>query len=143
VIIASFHGMPEDYLRKGDPYHCQCVKTARLLRERLGLDERRLMLTFQSRFGTAEWLKPYTDATVRALAERGVKRLAVVTPGFSADCLETLEEIAVENAEIFRHHGGEHFAAIPCLNDSEAGMKVIKYVVLRELQGWVTLGHAP
>jgi len=137
VIIASFHGMPEEYLRKGDPYYCQCAKTARLLRERLKLDEGRLMLTFQSRFGTAEWLKPYTDATVKALAEKGVKNLAVITPGFAADCLETLEEIAMENADIFRHAGGENFAAIPCLNDSDGGMAVIRDVVLRELKGWI------
>jgi ferrochelatase len=137
VVIASFHGVPKDYLLKGDPYHCHCVKTVRLLRERLCLSEERLMLTFQSRFGTAEWLQPYTDETVKALAERGVKRLAVVTPGFAADCLETLEEIAGENAEIFRHAGGEDFAAIPCLNDGEQGMRVIRHVVLRELQGWI------
>lgn len=137
VVIASFHGMPEDYLRKGDPYYCQCHATARLLRERLKLDESQLMLTFQSRFGPAEWLKPYTDATVKALAERGVKNLAVITPGFSSDCLETLEEIAMENASIFRHAGGENFAAIPCLNDSPEGIAVIRDVVTRELQGWV------
>jgi ferrochelatase len=138
VVLASFHGVPKDYLLKGDPYHCQCQKTARLLRARLRLDESRFMLTFQSRFGTAEWLQPYTDMTVKALAERGVKNLAIVTPGFAADCLETLEEIAGENAEIFRHHGGENFAAIPCLNDGEAGMKVISHVVTRELKGWLT-----
>jgi ferrochelatase len=137
TILASFHGMPEEYLHKGDPYHCQCAVTARLLREKLGLDEQRLMLTFQSRFGRAEWLKPYTDATVKSLAERGVKNLAVVMPGFSADCLETLEEIALENAEIFRHHGGTNFVAIPCLNDSEAGMTVIRHLALRELAGWM------
>ena len=137
VILASFHGMPEEYLRKGDPYHCQCAKTARLLRERLKLDERQLMLTFQSRFGPAEWLKPYTDATVKSLAESGVKNIAAIMPGFSADCLETLEEIAMENADIFKHAGGENFAAIPCLNDSEGGMTVIQDVVQRELKGWV------
>jgi protoporphyrin/coproporphyrin ferrochelatase len=137
VILASFHGVPKDYLLKGDPYHCQCVKTARLLRERLGLDEQKFMLTFQSRFGTAEWLTPYTDETVKGLAQRGVKNLAVVTPGFVADCLETLEEIAVENAEIFRRNGGVNFAAIPCLNDGEAGVAVIAHVVRRELQGWI------
>ena len=137
VIIASFHGMPEEYLRKGDPYYCQCHATARLLRERLKLDQSRLMLTFQSRFGPAEWLKPYTDVTVKALAERGVKNLAVITPGFSSDCLETLEEIAMENADIFRRAGGENFAAIPCLNDSPEGIAVIRDVVTRELQGWV------
>jgi ferrochelatase len=136
-VIASFHGMPEEYLRKGDPYYCQCAATARLLRGRLKYDESQLMLTFQSRFGPAEWLKPYTDATVKALAEQGVKNLAVITPGFSADCLETLEEIAMENAQIFRAAGGENFAAIPCLNDSDLGMAVIRDVVLRELQGWI------
>ena len=109
----------------------------RLLRARLGLDESKFMLTFQSRFGTAEWLQPYTDMTVKALAERGVKNLAIVTPGFAADCLETLEEIAGENAEIFHHAGGQNFAAIPCLNDSEEGMDVIRQLVMRELQGWV------
>jgi ferrochelatase len=137
MILASFHGVPKDYLLEGDPYHCHCQKTARLLGERLGLDDTKFMLTFQSRFGTAEWLQPYTDMTVKALAERGVKNLAIVTPGFTADCLETLEEIAGENAEIFHHHGGKNFAAIPCLNDSEAGMRVIEHVVQRELQGWV------
>ncbi len=137
VILTSFHGMPEEYLRKGDPYYCQCHKTARLLRQRLALDEEKLRLTFQSRFGFAEWLKPYTDATVKALAEKGVKNLAVIAPGFAADCLETLEEIAMENAEIFRHAGGENFAAIPCLNDSDGGMAVIRDVVLRELKGWI------
>lgn len=137
IIIASFHGMPEDYLRKGDPYYCQCAATTRLLRERLQLDDKQLMMTFQSRFGTAEWLKPYTDATVKALAERGVKNLAVITPGFAADCLETLEEIAMENADIFKHAGGENFAHIPCLNDSALGMAVIRDVVTRELMGWV------
>lgn len=136
-IIASFHGMPEEYLRKGDPYYCQCAATARLLRGRLKYDESQLMLTFQSRFGPAEWLKPYTDVTVKALAEKGVKNLAVITPGFSADCLETLEEIAMENAQIFKAAGGMNFAAIPCLNDSDLGMAVIRDVVLRELQGWI------
>jgi ferrochelatase len=137
VIIASFHGMPEEYLAKGDPYYCQCHVTARLLRERLKLDDKQLMLTFQSRFGPAEWLKPYTDMTVKALAERGVKNLAVITPGFSSDCLETLEEIAMENAQIFREHGGENFSAIPCLNDGIPGMKVIENIVIRELSGWI------
>ncbi|MFL5085935.1 MAG: ferrochelatase [Xanthobacteraceae bacterium] len=137
VILASFHGMPKDYVVKGDPYQGQCAKTAALLRSRLGLDEDRFTLTFQSRFGSAEWLQPYTDETVATLARRGVKNLAVVTPGFAADCLETLEEIAVENAAIFRQNGGVNFAAIPCLNDSEAGMGVIRHLVERELQGWI------
>jgi protoporphyrin/coproporphyrin ferrochelatase len=136
-MIASFHGMPEEYLKKGDPYYCQCSATARLLRARLGLDETKLMMTFQSRFGTAEWLRPYTDVTVKSLAEQGIKNLAVITPGFAADCLETLEEIAMENAHIFKSAGGENFAHIPCLNDSERGMAVIRDVVTRELKGWV------
>jgi ferrochelatase len=113
------------------------METARLLRERLKLDERRFRMTFQSRFGRAEWLKPYTDMTVKTLAKEGVRNLAVVTPGFAADCLETLEEIAGENAEIFRHHGGKNFRAIPCLNDSDGGMAVIRNLVERELKGWV------
>ena len=137
VIIASFHGMPEEYLHKGDPYHCQCTVTARLLRAKLGLDDSKLMMSFQSRFGTAEWLKPYTDATVKSLAQKGVKNLAVITPGFAADCLETLEEIAMENAHIFKSAGGENFAHIPCLNESERGMTVIRDIARRELMGWL------
>ena len=137
TILASFHGIPKSYAQAGDPYPDQCRETVRLLRARMGLGEDRLMLTFQSRFGRAEWLQPYTDKTVEALAMRGVKNLAVVTPGFAADCLETLEEIAVENAGIFREHGGENFAAIPCLNDSAAGMRVLDRIVVRELQGWI------
>jgi ferrochelatase len=137
VILASFHGMPEAYVEKGDPYRGQCTVTARLLRDRLGLDEGHFMMTFQSRFGTAEWLKPYTDETVKGLAQRGVRKLAVIMPGFAADCLETLEEIAVENAGFFRDNGGTDFAAIPCLNDSPAGMEVIRQLVLRELKGWI------
>jgi ferrochelatase len=137
LILASFHGIPKSYADEGDPYPAHCAATVRLLQARLGLDDSKLMLTFQSRFGKAEWLQPYTDKTVEALARRGVKNLAVVTPGFAADCLETLEEIAVENAEIFHASGGENFFAIPCLNDSEAGMAVISSLVRRELQGWV------
>ena len=137
VILASFHGMPRQYVAEGDPYESHCIETVRLMRGHLGLDESGLMMSFQSRFGRAEWLQPYTDATVRALAERGVKNLAVVMPGFVADCLETLEEIAVENATIFRGHGGANFAAIPCLNESGAGMAVIRHLALRELEGWL------
>jgi ferrochelatase len=137
LIVASFHGMPKDYVDKGDPYQVQCVATVDALRKRLGLDASKLQLTFQSRFGNAEWLQPYTDKTIEQLAKDGVKRIAVVMPGFAADCLETLEEIAQENAEIFRHNGGEQFSTIPCLNDSDAGMKVISELVLRELQGWI------
>ena len=137
IIVASFHGMPQKYIDKGDPYQAQCVATTEALRKRIGLDESQLMLTFQSRFGFDAWLQPYTDKTVAKLAKDGVKRLAVITPGFSADCLETLEEIAQENAEIFKHNGGEAFTAIPCLNDSDPGMDVIRQLVLRELQGWI------
>ena len=137
LIVASFHGMPQEYVDKGDPYLAQCVATTEALRARLGLDAARLRLTFQSRFGNAEWLQPYPDATIARLARDGVRRVAVVMPGFAADCLETLEEIAQENAEIFKHNGGERFAAIPCLNDGEAGMGVISQLVLRELQGWI------
>jgi ferrochelatase len=137
IIVASFHGMPEAYVAKGDPYYKHCTQTTELLRRKLKLDGEQLIMTFQSRFGSAEWIKPYTDATVKGLAARGVKSLAVITPGFAADCLETLEEIAMENAEIFKHAGGENFAAIPCLNDSPAGMAVIRDVVLRELKGWI------
>jgi ferrochelatase len=137
LIVASFHGMPQEYVDKGDPYYVQCVATTDALRKRMGLDASKLLLTFQSRFGFDQWLQPYTDKTVETLAKDGVRRIAVVTPGFSADCLETLEEIAQENAEIFRHNGGEQFAAIPCLNDSDPGMDVIRQLVLRELQGWI------
>jgi ferrochelatase len=137
IIVASFHGMPQKYIDQGDPYYAQCVATTDALRKRMGLDEKKLMLTFQSRFGFDEWLQPYTDKTIEQLARDGVRRIAVVTPGFSADCLETLEEIAQENAEIFMHAGGEQFAAIPCLNDSDGGMDVIRQLVLRELQGWI------
>jgi ferrochelatase len=137
LIVASFHGMPQKYIDQGDPYAAQCVATTDALRKRLGFDASKLLLTFQSRFGFDAWLQPYTDKTIAQLAKDGVRRIAVVTPGFSADCLETLEEIAQENAEIFRHEGGEQFAAIPCLNDSDAGMDVIRQLVLRELQGWI------
>jgi ferrochelatase len=137
VIVASFHGMPQKYVDKGDPYQTQCVATVEALRKRLGLDDNRLILTFQSRFGYDPWLQPYTDKTMERLAREGVKRIAVITPGFSADCLETLEEIAQENAEIFRRAGGEQFSFIPSLNDSDGGMDVIRQLVLRELQGWI------
>jgi ferrochelatase len=137
IIVASFHGMPQKYVDKGDPYERQCIATTEALRKRMSIDESKLMLTFQSRFGFDAWLQPYTDKTIEKLAKDGVRRIAVVTPGFSADCLETLEEIAQENAEIFKHNGGEQFAFIPCLNDSDPGMDVIRQLVLRELQGWI------
>jgi protoporphyrin/coproporphyrin ferrochelatase len=137
VIIATFHGMPQDYLEKGDPYHCQCQKTSRLLRERLGWSEDKWLTTFQSRFGSDPWLQPYTDETVKRLASEGVKRLALVAPGFSADCLETLEELDKENRHYFEEGGGERFAYLPALNDSAEGMRAIEAVVRRELQGWL------
>lgn len=137
VVIASYHGIPQSYFMAGDPYHCQCLKTTRLLREHLGWGEDRLISTFQSRFGPEEWLKPYTDETIEKLARDGVKRIAVLNPGFVSDCLETLEEIAVEADGAFKAAGGEAFAHIPCLNDSEAGIGVIAHIVRRELRGWL------
>ncbi|MCW5711517.1 ferrochelatase [Shinella sp.] len=136
-VLTSFHGIPKSYFEKGDPYYCQCQKTARLLRERLGWSGEKLVVTFQSRFGPEEWLQPYTDKTVEKLAQDGIKRIAVINPGFVSDCLETLEEIAEEAAESFLHNGGEKFAHIPCLNDSPEGMKVLEKIVRRELSGWV------
>ena len=136
VILASFHGVPQQYVDDGDPYYAHCVKTTQLLRRQLGVDEKKLILTFQSRFGRGKWLEPATDRTVKNLAERGVKSIAVITPGFAADCLETLEEIAMENAHVFRAHGGKNFAAIECLNDSAPGMLVIWQMAMRELKGW-------
>jgi protoporphyrin/coproporphyrin ferrochelatase len=137
VIVASFHGMPQAYVDKGDPYYAHCLATMQALRARMGMDDTKLKLTFQSRFGFDEWLKPYTDKTVEELASSGVKKIVIVTPGFSADCLETLEEITHDNAERFRRNGGEQFSVVPCLNDSDAGMDVIRQLVMRELQGWI------
>ncbi len=137
VILVSFHGVPKEYLEKGDPYYCQCHKTWRLLREAFGWPQDKFRLTFQSRFGPAEWLQPYTDETVKALAKSGVKRMAGVAPGFTADCLETLEELNGENRHYFEENGGEDFAYIPCLNAGPDGMAVIRNVVARELQGWL------
>jgi protoporphyrin/coproporphyrin ferrochelatase len=137
VIVTSYHGMPKQYVDKGDPYEAQCVRTTELLRGHLGFDDKKLMMTFQSRFGRAKWLSPYTIKTVKALAKKGVKNLVVLTPGFAADCLETLEEIAVDNARVFKRNGGKNFALIPCLNDSEAGMLLIWQLAMRELKGWV------
>ena len=135
-ILVSWHGIPKDYFDKGDPYYCHCAKTTRLLREALGWPEQRLRLTFQSRFGRAEWLKPYTAETIAELARSGVKRLAVITPGFAADCIETLEEMAIRGRETFREHGGEHYAALPCLNDSAPSIEALSTIADRELAGW-------
>jgi ferrochelatase len=137
VILTTFHGMPKEYLTKGDPYHCHCAKTWRLLREAMGWPVDKFKMSFQSRFGPDEWLQPYTDETVEALAKQGIKKLAMIAPAFSADCLETLEELEGENRHIFEEHGGEKFAYIPCLNDSEEGMDLIEHIARRELMGWV------
>jgi protoporphyrin/coproporphyrin ferrochelatase len=137
VVVASYHGIPQKYFDKGDPYHCHCMKTTRLLRDRLGWPKEKLISTFQSRFGPAKWLEPYTDKTIEKMARDGVKSIAVFNPGFVSDCLETLEEIAVEAAETFHHAGGKNFAHIPCLNASEEGMAVIEHMVRHELQGWI------
>ncbi len=135
-IIVSWHGIPQDYFDKGDPYYCHCAKTTRLIGEATGLREK-LVMTFQSRFGPKEWLKPYTIDTIKELPAQGVKKIAVIAPGFFADCLETLEELGVENRRAFLEAGGEDFALLPCLNDSIAGMDVIADVVRTELSGWI------
>lgn len=136
-IIATFHGMPVKYYEKGDPYYLQCQRTSELVRAALGWPADRWLTTFQSRFGNDPWLQPYTDETVARLASEGVKRLALVAPGFSADCLETLEELDGENRHIFEAGGGEKFAYLPALNDSDEGIDVIEAVVRRELSGWI------
>ena len=136
VVLASYHGLPKRYFEAGDPYHCHCVKTTRLLQQHLRWSDQKLRMTFQSRFGKEEWLQPYTDETVKQLAEEGVKRLAIVCPGFAADCVETLEEIALEAGEIFKEHGGEQFTLIPCLNDTPDGVRVLTGCIRNELQGW-------
>lgn len=138
TILASFHGLPQEYLEKGDPYHCQCQKTGRLLREALGFDETQLQVTFQSRFGPKEWLKPYTDDVVKLAAENGQKRVMVISPAFVADCLETLEELAMGTREIFMESGGEQFHYIPCLNDSAAAVDLYTDIIKQNLAGWVT-----
>ena len=137
VLVTSFHGLPKRYLLNGDPYHCQCAKTSRLIRERLGWSPDTVKLSFQSRFGPEEWLKPYTDELIEDLAKQGVKRMAIAAPGFSADCLETLEELNVQGREAFEAAGGEHFTYIPCLNASDRGVRLIADLASRELCGWV------
>ena len=137
VLVASYHGMPQRYLREGDPYHCQCQKTSRLLRERLGWDKGAIDTTFQSVFGPEEWLRPYTVEHVAELARAGKKRIAVISPAFSADCIETLEEIQGEIAEAFHHAGGESFTYIPCLNDDDAHIAALGEVIALNLAGWV------
>ncbi|UZK65727.1 ferrochelatase [Sphingomonas sp. M1-B02] len=133
AVIASFHGMPKRTLELGDPYHCHCQKTARLLSEAMG---RELLVTFQSRFGPAKWLEPATDLTLEELAAKGIKRVAIFAPGFSADCLETLEELSIRGRESFVEAGGTHFAYLPCLNASDVGIAMLQTILRRELAGW-------
>ena len=135
-LLMSFHGIPDEYFRKGDPYHCHCHKTARLLAQRLGLEADRYQVTFQSRLGPKQWLQPYTDETLRALPAKGIRNVQVVCPGFSADCLETLEEVAVENRDIFLQAGGESYRYIPCLNDDARHMAALAGLVGRHIGGW-------
>ncbi|MCB6178026.1 ferrochelatase [Rhodobacter sp. Har01] len=137
VLVASYHGMPKRYLMEGDPYHCQCARTTRLLRERLGWGSEAINTTFQSVFGPEEWLQPYTVDHVAALARQGKKHIAVIAPAFSADCIETLEEINGEIRESFEHAGGEEFTYIPCLNDDEAHIAALSAVIEENLSGWV------
>ena len=134
ALVISFHGMPERTLQLGDPYHCHCQKTARLLAEAM---ECELVVSFQSRFGRAKWLEPATDATIERLAQEGKKKIAIFAPGFSVDCLETLEELAIQGHEQFEEAGGTHFAYLPCLNDSDVGMDMLETVLRRELSGWL------
>ena len=136
VVLMSYHGMPQTYLERGDPYYCQCLKTTRLVREHLRWDEDKIKVTFQSRFGPTKWLEPATADTLMALGKEKQK-VAVVAPAFSVDCIETLEEIAITGREQFEHAGGEHFGYVPCLNDSDAGMDMLEAVVRNELKGWV------
>ena len=135
-VLFSFHGTPKRYFDNGDPYFCECHKTARLTAEALGLPDKQWRLTFQSRFGREEWLKPYTDKTLEKLPKQGIRRVAVVCPGFAADCLETLEEIEVENRDIFLNAGGEQFSYIPALNDREDHIEALAQLVLKHVQGW-------
>ncbi len=136
LILASFHGLPREYLTKGDPYYCHCMKTARLLREEMKLSPEQLQVVFQSRFGRAEWLQPYAQETVEGLPAKGVKNLVMIMPGFSADCVETLEEVAIGLDETFKHAGGTNFSAVPCLNDSSLSIGMLDTLVRQELQGW-------
>tara|TARA_R100001126_G_scaffold11654_1_gene5691 strand:- start:1260 stop:2288 length:1029 start_codon:yes stop_codon:yes gene_type:complete len=137
VLLLSFHGMPQRTLELGDPYHCHCQKTSRLLQERLTRPGLRFRTTFQSRFGPAKWLAPATDDTLEEEARAGTKRLAIAAPGFSADCLETLEELAIQGREQFTEAGGERFAALSCLNTSDAGLAMLETLLRRELMGWI------
>jgi ferrochelatase len=136
-LVMSFHGIPEDYFHAGDPYHCECQKTGRLLAGALDLPAERWLLTFQSRLGPKQWLKPYTDKTLKALGKEGVKNVHVICPGFSADCLETLEEISLQNREIFLAAGGENLGYIPCLNEGPVHIKALLQLVEQHAGGWL------
>ena len=136
-VLMSYHGIPKAYFEKGDPYHCHCHKTTRLVAEKLGWAEGYAMTTFQSRFGPTEWLRPYTDKTLEALPEQGVKKIVAVSPAFISDCLETLEEIAMEGRDSFLEAGGTHFSVAPCLNDSEPAIDLLETLAARELAGWI------
>lgn len=138
LLVVSYHGMPVRYLKEGDPYHCHCQKTTRLLRERLGFGEDEIAITFQSRFGSEEWLQPYTVEEVARQAQAGNKSIAIMAPAFSSDCVETLEEISEEIRESFEEAGGERFTYIPCLNDGEAHIDMMTAILETELAGWVT-----
>jgi len=137
VILTSFHGVPKRYLLEGDPYHCMCCKTSRLVREKMGWNEDKWINTFQSRFGPAEWLQPYTDKTIEKLAHDGVKRMAIVSPAFAVDCIETLEELAMEGRDEFLKNGGEEYTYIPCLNDTDAHVNYLTNRIKHELSGWI------
>lgn len=139
-LIFSYHGVPKRYLTNGDPYHCQCYKTSRLVAEKLGLEPAQYLTTFQSRFGREEWLKPYTDHTLKALPGEGVKSVQMICPGFASDCLETIEEIGEENRDYFMEAGGENYQYIPCLNATDAHINVLKNMVMNNLQGWHLTG---
>jgi len=138
-LVMSFHGLPKAFLLRGDPYHCECYKTARLLAEKLGLNKDQYIVTFQSRLGRAEWLQPYTAPTVAQLAKDGIRHIDVICPGFIADCLETLEEIAMEVREEFLHAGGKEFNYIPCLNESPTWMRAMAEIAEQHLIGWPTM----
>lgn len=137
VLVCSYHGVPERYLTEGDPYHCQCQKTTRLLRERLGWAKDRIVTTFQSKFGPEEWLKPYTVEEVARLAKAGKTNIAVIAPAFSSDCIETLEEIQEEIQDSFKDAGGKRFTYLPCLNDDDAHIEALAEVVVENLAGWL------
>jgi ferrochelatase len=137
ILLLSFHGAPMRYLIEGDPYHCQCIKTARLIKEYLNIDDKKFMISFQSRFGNEPWLKPYTDETLEKLGKENINHLSIITPGFSSDNIETLEEIDIEGRKTFLSSGGRKFTYIPCLNDTHEGMELLHKLTMNELAGWI------